>query len=52
MSQTTASPRRTSPWIVGIIIGFIVLVLVNGAFMYIAVKGADPVVQSYRTEAR
>lgn len=53
IASTTGTPaRRTSPWIVAIIIGFITLVLVNGAFIYVAVKGADPVVESYRTEPR
>ncbi len=46
------APPRTSPWVVGIIIGFILMVLVNGAFIYVAVKGADRVVASYNTEHR
>lgn len=41
-----------SPWPLGIIIGFVVLILVNAAFIFIAVKGADPVVPSYNTEQR
>ena len=43
---------RRSPWVIGIIVGFVVLVLVNAAFIYIAVKGADEVVPSYHTEQR
>lgn len=47
-----AGESGTSPWVLGIIIGFVVLVLVNGAFIYIAVKGADQVVPSYHIEER
>jgi hypothetical protein len=48
----TVKNTRTSPWVIGIIIGFITLVLVNGAFIYIAVTGADQVVSSYDIEKR
>lgn len=41
-----------SPWVVGIIIGFVIMVLVNIAFITIAVKGADTVVPSYETAER
>jgi hypothetical protein len=44
--------RRRSPWVIGIIIGFVVVVLVNAGFIYVAVKGADRVVPSYNAEAR
>jgi hypothetical protein len=43
---------RLSPWIIGIILGFAVVVLVNAGFIYAAVKGADKVVPSYHTEGR
>jgi hypothetical protein len=46
-----ARPRR-SPWIIGIVIGFALVVLVNAGFIYLAVKGADTVVPSYHTEGR
>jgi hypothetical protein len=44
--------QARSPWIIGIIIGFAVVVLVNAAFIYIAVKGADRVAPSYVAEER
>jgi type IV secretory pathway VirB3-like protein len=56
MKQATgAAPgtgARRSPWIIGIIIMFAVIVVVNVGFIYIAVKGADQVVPSYLTEER
>jgi hypothetical protein len=44
--------RRRSPWVVGIVVGLVIVVLVNAGFIYVAVKGADPVVPSYRFEER
>jgi hypothetical protein len=44
--------KRRSPWVVGIIIGFVVMLLMNATFIYIAVKGADQVVPSYHAEQR
>jgi len=35
-----------------IALGLAVMILVNAWFIYVAVTGADPVVPSYRTEAR
>ena len=35
-----------------IVVGFVLVVLVNVLFVYIAVTGADPVVSSYTTEPR
>jgi type IV secretory pathway VirB3-like protein len=43
---------RRSPWVLGIIIGFAVMMLVNAVFIYIAVKGADQIVPSYHSEQR
>jgi hypothetical protein len=39
-------------WPVGIIIGLVIVVLVNLAFILIAVSDADDVVSSYSTEER
>lgn len=47
-----AESARRSPWVTGIIVMFVVIVLVNAGFIYIAVKGADPVVPSYSSEQR
>ena len=43
---------KRSPWVIGIIIGFVLMILVNIAFITIAVKGADTVVPSYQTSDR
>ncbi len=48
----TGSGRRTSPWVIGIIIGFAVMLAMNAVFITIAVKGADTVVPSYQTTDR
>ncbi len=39
-------------WPVGIIIGLVIVVLVNLAFIFIAVSDADDVSSSYSTEER
>ena len=36
-------------WPIGIVLFFAVIFVVNMAFIYIAVTGADPVVESYQT---
>lgn len=38
------------PWAIGVGLAFVVVV--NAVFAYLAVRGADPVVSSYRTEPR
>jgi hypothetical protein len=48
----TRERGRRSPWVIAIVVGFVVIVLVNMGFIYIAVKGADPVVPSYNAEER
>jgi hypothetical protein len=47
-----ASPNKDRRWPWAIAIGLLLVVLVNAAFAYIAIHGADPVVDSYRTEPR
>jgi hypothetical protein len=44
--------KTRSPWVYGIVIGFVLVVLVNAGFIYVAVKGADQVVPSYIAEER
>ena len=43
---------RDRTWPIAIVIGFTLMMLVNGAFIYIAVRGADQVVPSYVSEHR
>lgn len=43
---------KRSPWVVAIVVAFIVMALVNAGFIYIAVRGADQVVPSYLAEDR
>jgi hypothetical protein len=54
MSRTssTAPPLRRDVWLLALLAGFAVMIAVNAYFIYVAVGGADPVVPSYRTEAR
>jgi hypothetical protein len=49
-SECNSRAARRWPW--GIGIGLAVVVLVNAVFAYLAVRGADHVVSSYRTERR
>jgi len=45
--------RRTDlKWPIGIAIGLALVILVNFAFIYIAVSGADEVAPSYQSEPR
>lgn len=46
------SGRGSRLWPGIIIVGMALVILVNGLFIYIAVKGADAVVPSYNTEER
>ena len=50
----TSPPALSRPprWVLAIIIGLVVMVLVNFAFIYIAVSDADQVVPSYLLEHR
>ncbi|HMV68690.1 MAG TPA: hypothetical protein PKA64_17695 [Myxococcota bacterium] len=39
-------------WPIGIIVSGLIVVAVNAAFIWVAVTGQEPVVDSYATEAR
>jgi len=39
-------------WPIGLLIAFAVMILVNGLFVWAALSGRDPVVDSYVTEPR
>jgi hypothetical protein len=49
----TPSPLRTDRrWPIAIAVGLLLVILVNLAFIYIAVRGKDEVVPSYHSERR
>lgn len=45
-------PRGYWIWPVGLVCAFLLVMGVNAVFVYVAVSGADEVVESYATEAR
>jgi hypothetical protein len=47
-----AGRRSSLGWPIGIAVGLLLMILVNLAFIFIAVRGADEVVPSYQTEPR
>jgi hypothetical protein len=47
-----SSRGRDLRWPIGIAVGLLLMILVNLAFIFIAVQGADEVVPSYQTEPR
>ncbi|NLG63045.1 MAG: hypothetical protein GX539_12460 [Candidatus Cloacimonetes bacterium] len=48
----TGARTKRSPWVIGLIIGFTVMLAMNAVFITVAVKGADRVVPSYQTTER
>ncbi len=50
--EATSSPRRRSPWLIAIIVALALVGIVNVLFIWIAVRGQDPVVDSYVTQSR
>jgi len=52
MTNTPPETPTRSPWPWAITLGLLFVILVNAALAYVAVKGADPVVESYRVESR
>ena len=51
-SAGSDTPPGSRLWPILILVGFILVILVNAIFIYIAVSGADEVVPSYQTEER
>ena len=47
-----AEEKNDRLWPILIAVGFVLVILVNAIFIYIAVSGADDVVPSYQTEER
>jgi hypothetical protein len=47
-----SEPRTDLRWPIAIALGLLVVVLVNLAFVYVAVSGKDEVVPSYELEHR
>jgi hypothetical protein len=43
---------QRSPWVTGIIIGFVLVVLMNAVFIYVAINGRDQIAPSYTAEER
>jgi len=48
----TPGRRRRSPWLLAIVIGLVLVAIVQVLFIYIAVRGQEPVAESYTTTAR
>ena len=49
---TSSAVRRDLTWPLLITAGLLLVVLVNIGFIWVALDGQDPVVESYMTEAR
>ncbi len=47
-----AGSRRRSPWPLVIVIGLVLVALVNLLFIYVAVRGQEPVAESYNRAGR
>lgn len=47
-----SEPRTDSRWPIAVAVGLIIVVLVNLAFIYVAVSGKDEIVPSYELEHR
>ncbi len=57
MPKTEPAPgaprsRRRSPWPLVIVAGLVLVALVNLLFIYIAVRGQEPVAESYTRAGR
>ena len=51
-AEASAAKRPRSPWPIAIVIGLILVAIVNLVFIVIAVRGGEPVVESYSTGQR
>lgn len=54
LDQDLERPKKRDDlrWPIAIIVGLLLMILINLAFIFIAVRGADEVVPSYQTEPR
>ena len=50
--MATTERRRDLRWPIAIAVGLFLVILVNLAFIYIAVSGKDEIVPTYHTERR
>lgn len=52
MPEPSDAPAERSPWPRALVIAFLLVAAMNAAFIWAAFMDRDPVVESYRTEAR
>ncbi len=54
LGQDLERPKKRDDlrWPIAILVGLLLMILINLAFIFIAVRGADEVVPSYQTEPR
>ncbi len=52
VSPPGTTGKKRSPWPLAIAIGLILVALINVLFIWIAVRGQEPVAQSYQSSDR